>query len=98
MKFPQSYIILKSGRSIVYIEGSKDVISKKMLYFFPNLKMGFVLANSVDPDEMPHYAEFHLGLHCFGEKQPIVNLRFPLTYILGNLFSSFSENKSIFPK
>ena len=21
-------------------------------------------ANSVDPDEMPHYAAFHLGLHC----------------------------------
>ena len=22
------------------------------------------LANSVDPDEMPHNAAFHLGLHC----------------------------------
>ena len=21
-------------------------------------------AKSVDPDEMPHYAAFHLGLHC----------------------------------
>ena len=20
--------------------------------------------NSVDPEEMPHYAAFHLGLHC----------------------------------
>ena len=26
--------------------------------------MGFVIANSADPDEMPHYAAFHLGLHC----------------------------------
>ena len=24
----------------------------------------FVLANSVDRDEMPHYAAFHHGLHC----------------------------------
>ena len=24
----------------------------------------FALTNSVDPDEMPHYAAFHLGLHC----------------------------------
>ena len=24
----------------------------------------FILTNSVDPDEMPHYAAFHLGLHC----------------------------------
>ena len=24
----------------------------------------FVLANSVDPDEMPHHAAFHQGLHC----------------------------------
>ena len=24
----------------------------------------FTFINSVDPDEMPHYAAFHLGLHC----------------------------------
>ena len=23
-----------------------------------------ILANSVDPDEMPPYVAFHLGLHC----------------------------------
>ena len=23
-----------------------------------------ILANSEDPDEMPHYATFHQGLHC----------------------------------
>ena len=26
--------------------------------------MCFVLANSADPNEMSHYATFHLGLHC----------------------------------
>ena len=99
MKFSiKLHIILISGWSIVYIEGSKDVISKKILYFFPDLKVGFVLANHVDPDEMPHKAEFHLGPHCFGEKQPIVNLHFPMTCILGNLLNFISEIKSIFPK
>ena len=24
-----------------------------------------MLPNSVDPEEMLHYAAFHLGLHCF---------------------------------
>ena len=24
----------------------------------------FTLTNSVDPDEMQHYASFHLSLHC----------------------------------
>ena len=27
----------------------------------------FVFTNSVDPDEMPHYAAFHLGLHCLSK-------------------------------
>ena len=27
----------------------------------------FYLENSVDPDEMPHYAAFHLGLHCLSK-------------------------------
>ena len=26
--------------------------------------MVLILANRVDPDEMQHYAAFHLGLHC----------------------------------
>ena len=32
--------------------------------YFLSRKIVFVLANSVNPDEMPHYAAFHLGLHC----------------------------------
>ena len=27
-------------------------------------KSVFILANSVDPDEMPHFAASHLGLCC----------------------------------
>ena len=52
---------IKSGRSIVYIEGlqfPKNVV-------FLSLKIFFLLANSVGPDEMLHYTAFHLGLYCF---------------------------------
>ena len=50
-------------RSILYyMEESQDVISKKYCISF--LKIKLVLANSADPDEMPHYAAFHLGLLC----------------------------------
>ena len=31
---------------------------------FLSLKTDFVLANSADLDEMPHYVTFHLSLHC----------------------------------
>ena len=31
---------------------------------FFSLKIVFVLKYSVDSDEMPQYAAFHLGLHC----------------------------------
>ena len=27
-------------------------------------ELHFTFTNSVDPDEMQHYAAFHLGLHC----------------------------------
>ena len=39
------------------------------MFIFPNkiafifLKVVPISANSVDPDEMPHFAAFHLGLH-----------------------------------
>ena len=31
---------------------------------FLYLKLVLILANSADPDEMQHYAAFHLGLRC----------------------------------
>ena len=46
----------------MYIEGSQVIISKNILFL--SLKIYFVKANSADPDKMPHYATFHLGLHC----------------------------------
>ena len=46
-----------------------------ILHFF-SLKKDFILANSADPDEMPHYAAHHLGLSSLFAKVPI--LRFPV--------------------
>ena len=37
---------------------------------FISLKIDFVSANSADPDEMLHYAAFHLGRHCL-RKYPL---------------------------
>ena len=52
----------KSGWSIVYIKGSQVTFQNNNVFL--SLKISFVLANNADPDEMPHYAAFHLGLHC----------------------------------
>ena len=52
--------MVKSGWSNVLIEGIQVKISKKIIY----LMINFVLANSVDPDEMVPYAAFYLGLLC----------------------------------
>ena len=48
--------------SIVQFKGSQVFISKQNCSF--SLKIIFVLANSVDPDEMPHYAAFNMDLLC----------------------------------
>ena len=61
MDFSITLHTIKSGWSIVYIEGSHVMIFKKI---FISLKFFFVLVNSSDPDEMPHDAVFHLDLHC----------------------------------
>ena len=53
---------VKLGWSIVYIEGSQDMISK--IFSYLSLRINFVLANSADLEEMPCYAASHLSLHC----------------------------------
>ena len=66
MEFPIKFDIVMTGWSLVYIEGSQVIIFKKI---FLSLKIYFVPANSADPDEMPHDAAFHLGLHCLPKYQ-----------------------------
>ena len=41
--------------------GVSDFNFKRLYSLF---KDHFTLTNNVDPDEMQHYAAFHLGLHC----------------------------------
>ena len=57
--------MIKSEWSIQYIEGSQVIISKKIIFL--SLTIDLVSANSADPDEMPHYVAFHLGLHCLSK-------------------------------
>ena len=53
---------IKLGWSIIYIEGSKIIISKNTAFL--SLKIDYVLANTVNPNEMLIHAGFHLDIHC----------------------------------
>ena len=56
MELPIKFDTVKSGWSIVYIEGSQIIISKYIVCL--SLKIDFISAKSADPDEMPHDAAF----------------------------------------
>ena len=45
-----------------YLGMSGYHFKKNIVFFY--LKIFLTLTNSEDPDEMQHYAAFHLGLHC----------------------------------
>ena len=50
-------------------DGLLYILRNQRLYFptefqFLSLKIVLALENIVDPNEMPHNAAFHLGLHC----------------------------------
>ena len=62
MEISIKFDTVKSGWSIIYIEGSQVIIKRNVV--FPSLKIDFGLANSANPDEMLHNAAFHLGLNC----------------------------------
>ena len=55
------YDTVKSGWSIVYIEGLQVIISKKYQTSFSE---DCIFLNSTDPDEMPNNVAFHKGFHC----------------------------------
>ena len=65
MDFPIQMKAIRMGVSIMYFKGSQDSISQLWCISVP--ENCFTVTNSVDPDEMPHYAAFHLGLHCLPE-------------------------------
>ena len=52
----------KMGLSIIYFKKSQEEISQLLCTAVSEIV--FISANSADPDEMPHFAAFHLGLRC----------------------------------
>ena len=62
MEFSPQLHEIKSEWSLIYTEGSQVTFFPK--YCISYLNVNFVIANSADPGEMPHYAAFHLGLRC----------------------------------
>ena len=57
MDFPIHFDTISMGLPILYLKGFLIIVSL-------SLKVVLILANSADPDEMQHYAAFHLGLTC----------------------------------
>ena len=53
MEFPIKLDTVKSESSILYIEGPQALILIKYIAFF-SPKIDLVVANSTDPDKMPH--------------------------------------------
>ena len=51
------------------LKGQKLLFHPKNVVFLSESNFVFKLANSADPDEMPRFAAFHLGLHCL-QKYP----------------------------
>ena len=62
MEFPIEFDTVKSGWCIVYIEVSQVIIFSK--YGISVSEDCFCLSKQCSPDEMLHFAAFHLGLHC----------------------------------
>ena len=76
------------------------------MYFFC-VKIYFTFTNSADPDEIQHYAAFHLGLHCLqmylfrvspqGLKNPLVSSYFTVNIWYGQVkITSCLPNKMIY--
>ena len=53
---------ISKGLPIVFFKGLQvEFVNYDVVL---SLKVVLILANSADPDEMQHYAAFHLGLYC----------------------------------
>ena len=62
MDFPIQIATIRMGLPIIWFQGSQVDFPNK--YVLQSLNIEFIITNSADPDEMQHYATFHLGLHC----------------------------------
>ena len=64
MYFPIHIGTRSMGLPIVHLKESQAEFSKLLCFSVPK---GCFNLNSEDPDEMQHYAAFHLGLHCLSK-------------------------------
>ena len=62
MDFPIHIDTISMGLSILSFKRTQVEVSN--CDDFLSLNVDLILANSADPDEMQHYAAFHLDLHC----------------------------------
>ena len=59
-------ILMDFPIQVEYFKGSQVEITN---YVRQSLMFVLIFTNSADPDEMQHYAAFHLGLQCLPEYQ-----------------------------
>ena len=89
MNFSVKFDTVNSGWSLnVYIDGATGYNFQKNIVL-NSLKIDIVLANSADPDEMPHYAAFHLGLLCLPKYPFLGFLVFKGLKLCNNFFVLF---------
>ena len=73
--FRTNDIAQSQGGLLYVLRGTQVKISPKNIEFL-SLKIVLVLANSIDPDEMPHHAAFHLGRHFISVFAVCQSIRF----------------------
>ena len=61
MDFPIQIATIRIGLPIIFKGSEVDFPNK---YVLRSLNIEIIIINIADPDEMQHYAAFHLGLHC----------------------------------
>ena len=79
--------------SILYFKGLPLNISIKYVFLFP--KIGFILANSPDPNEMLPYVEFRLCLQCLTKYWTRCNLQ--VSRMKGGQYAICSESSVFQP-
>ena len=76
------FFLLIGYNKLGFVHCSYLGVSDYNLNVFFCLKIFFTFTSSVDPDEIAHYAAFHLGLHCL-PKYPLSS--FPNIRVKGRL-------------
>ena len=59
-----NYLLQLTCESYMYILREFPLEFSKIKMYISSMRIFFILSNREDPDEMPHYTAFQLGLHC----------------------------------